>query len=58
MESEQSSTFKDKVLGLYGIGVIGFTCMNYSSDGIWLAIGKPLIWPITIALYLVDTFHS
>ena len=43
MESEQSSTFKDNVLGLYGIGVIGFTCMNYSSDGIWLAIGKSLI---------------
>ncbi len=42
--------------GIYGIGVLGFTALFYTSDGVWIAIGKSLIWPLYIASYIFEMF--
>ena len=55
-DENESSSFKDKMMNLYSVGLIGFTCLRYSDDGFWLALGKAVIWPITLGVYLIEKF--
>jgi hypothetical protein len=55
-EGNENSTLKDKIIGLYGLGILGFTSDSYSVDGFWIALGKSLIWPISLGIYLVEKF--
>jgi hypothetical protein len=52
----ESSSFKDKMQTLYGAGVFGFTAYSYSYDGFWVALGKAIIWPINLGVYLIEKF--
>lgn len=52
----ESSSFKDKMMNLYSLGVLGFTSANYSADGFWIALGKAMIWPISLGIYLIEKF--
>lgn len=52
----ESSSFKDKMMSLYSLGILGFTSVNYSADGFWIALGKAMIWPISLGIYLIEKF--
>jgi hypothetical protein len=53
---KESTSFKDKMMSLYGVGVLGFASYTYSVDGFWVALGKAMIWPIRLGVYLIDKF--
>jgi hypothetical protein len=55
-DESASTSFKDKMMNLYAVGVFGFTAVRYSDDGFWIALGKAMIWPISVGLYLVEKF--
>ncbi len=44
------------IAGIYGLGIIGYTAVLYSQDGFWMALGKSLIWPINLGVFLIDKF--
>jgi hypothetical protein len=54
--NNESTSFKDKMMSLYGVGVFGFASYTYSVDGFWVALGKAMIWPLSLSLYLMDKF--
>jgi len=55
-DNEEPSTFKDKLMTVYTVGFLGGVAVLYSSDGIWVAMGKALIWPLSATLYFIDKF--
>jgi len=55
-DDNETTSFKDKMMSLYTVGVIGFTCFDYSAHGFWVALGKAMIWPISLGIYLIDKF--
>lgn len=52
-----NSSFKDKIMNLYTVGVLGFTAFGYSHDGFWVALGKAMIWPVNLGIYLIEKFY-
>lgn len=55
---ESTNNEKPNVLAIiYVLGLISFTAYNYTpSDGVWVALGKAIIWPLALLLSLLDRF--
>ncbi|MDO3378102.1 hypothetical protein [Geoalkalibacter halelectricus] len=59
---------KEKLLGVYGLGVIIFTWINmsdksgvwaglhviYAGDGFFVALVKALVWPVLLAIRFLN----
>jgi len=56
-DKEEKTCEKENPLWtMYTIGILGFTATSYASDGFWVSLLKSLIWPIAVALWLVEKF--
>ena len=42
------------LMGLYTIGLIGWTAVMYPQDGFWLSLAESLIWPIYVGIWIAD----
>lgn len=54
MAEEKESS--NPLAGIYGLGVVGYTAVLYGQDGFWLALGKSLLWPLYVGMFVADKF--
>ena len=53
MSDNQDKEKTNPLMMLYTLGFIGVTLLEYSSLGLWGALGAGLIWPISVLLLLI-----